>query len=81
MVKQARLRRIHRDPIYKFGIRVPRDSCEARVLEQKEGHTKWGDAEKVEIKQLFNYKTFKDLGLVLELLKIISKSNVILFMT
>ena len=63
MVKQARLRRIRRDPIYKFGVRVPRDSREARFLEQKEGHTKWGDAEKFEIKQLFDYKTFKDLGL------------------
>ena len=63
MVKQARLRRICCDPIYKFGVRVPRDSCEARFLEQKEGHTKWEDVEKVEIKQLFDYKTFKDLGL------------------
>ena len=63
MVKQARLRKIHYDPIYKFGLRVPRDSCETRFLEQKEGHTKWGDAKKVEIKQLFDYKTFKDLGL------------------
>ena len=63
MVKQARLRRIHFDPIYKFGVRIPRDSHEARFLEQKEGHTKWGDAEKVEIKQLFDYKIFKYLGL------------------
>ena len=39
MIKQARLRRICHDPIYKFGIRVPRDSHEARFLEQKEGHT------------------------------------------
>ena len=40
MIKQARLRRICCDPIYKFGIRVLRDSCEARFLKQKEGHTK-----------------------------------------
>ena len=32
MVKQARLRRIHCDPIYKFGVRVPRDSHEARFF-------------------------------------------------
>ena len=41
MIKQARLRGICCDPIYKFGIRVLRDSHEARFLEQKEGHTKW----------------------------------------
>ena len=40
MVKQARLRRIYHNPIYKFGVRIPRDSYEARFLEQKEGHTK-----------------------------------------
>ena len=80
MIKQARLRRICCDPIYKFGVRVPRDSHEARFLEQKEGHTKWGDTEKVEIKQLFDYKTFKDLGLGTGTQRIISKSDVILFM-
>ena len=39
IVKQARLRRICCDCIYKFGVRVPRDSHGARFLEQK-GHTK-----------------------------------------
>ena len=63
MVKQARIRKIHHDPIYKFGVRVLRDSCEARFLIQKEGHTKQRNTENVEIKQLFDYKTFKDLGL------------------
>ena len=63
MIKQARLKRIRRDPIYKFGVQVPRDSREARYLEKKEGHTHWAGAERVEINQLFDYNTFKDLGL------------------
>ena len=32
------------------------------VLGKKEGHTRWTDAEAVELAQLHDYKTFLDLG-------------------
>ena len=32
-------------------------------IDEKCGNTKWQDAEKLEIKQLFEYDTFRDLGL------------------
>ena len=59
MIKQARLKRIRHDPIYKFGVQVPRDSREACYLEKKEGHTHWAGAERVEINQLFDYNILK----------------------
>ena len=58
LFKQAKLKQLCQEPIYKFGICVPRDTCEARYLERKEGHTRWSDAEGVEIAQLNDYKAF-----------------------
>ena len=62
LLKQAKLKQLRREPIYKFGVRVPRDSKEARYLQTKEDHTKWTDAEDVELKQLNDYKVFHNLG-------------------
>ena len=62
LLKQAKLKQLRQELIYKFGVRVPRDSREARYLEKKEGHTRWTDAESVELAQLHDYKTFLDLG-------------------
>ena len=39
LLKQAKLKWLCREPIYKFGICVPRDTHEARYLERKEDHT------------------------------------------
>ena len=36
---------------------------EAKYIEKKEGHIRWGDAESVETKQLKDYNTFIDLEL------------------
>ena len=80
LLKQAKLRRLRRDPIYKFGIRVPRDTREARYLERKEGHTRWTDAEGVEIAQLNDYKAFLDLGHNAKIPQGYQKSVVDLFM-
>ena len=44
-------------PIYKVGIQVPRNSKEARMLDERNGNTKWADAEKKEMDQLFDYGT------------------------
>lgn len=62
LIKQARLKSIRRAPIYMFGVQVPRNSHEARMLDAKNGNTKWQDAEAEELKQLYGYETFKDLG-------------------
>jgi uncharacterized small protein (DUF1192 family) len=62
LIKQAKLKSIRRAPIYMFGVQVPRTSHEARILDEKNGNTKWQDAEKQELEQLFHYKTFNDLG-------------------
>jgi len=47
---------------YKFGVKIPRDFREARKFQEEAGHTKWTDAERVELDNLFEYETFKDLG-------------------
>jgi len=62
MAKQAALKSIRRAPIYMFGVQVPRTSHEARLLDAKNGNTKWQDAEKCELDQLNEYGTFEDKG-------------------
>jgi hypothetical protein len=62
MIRQYKLKRVRRGPIYKFGVQVPRDWREARSLQDKAGHTKWVDAEQAELEQLQDYQTFNDLG-------------------
>ena len=62
LLKQAKLKWLRREPIYEFGIHVPRDTREARYLERKEGHTRWSDAKGMEIAQLNDYKAFMALG-------------------
>ena len=62
LLKQAKLKSYRREPIYMFGIRVPRTSHEARILDEKNGNTKWRDAEKMELVQLDDYNTFNKLG-------------------
>jgi hypothetical protein len=50
------------EPKYKFGVRIPRGWREARRLQDAADHTKWTDAERLELENLDEYKTFKDLG-------------------
>ena len=45
-----------------FGIQVPRDHKEAVMLDEKNGNSKWQDAEKKELVQLDEYDTFIDKG-------------------
>ena len=62
LVKKAKTAAARRAPRYKFGVRVPRDYKEARRLQEEAGHTKWTDAEKVEIDQINDYDTLKNMG-------------------
>ena len=63
MINQARLRNHRRRPVYKYGYQVPRDHEEAVFIDEKNGNTKWQDSEKLELQQLKDYDTFRDLGL------------------
>ena len=49
-------------PRYKFGVQVPRNHKDALCLQEAAGHTKWTDAEAVELANLDEYETFQDLG-------------------
>ena len=62
MINQARLKNLRQKPVYKYGFQVPRNHEEAMFIDAKNGNTKWRDAEKLEIDQLFEYECFDDLG-------------------
>ena len=62
MINQARLRNFRNKPVYQYGYQVPRNHDEAVFIDERMGNTKWQDAEKLEMQQLFEYDTFKDLG-------------------
>ena len=47
---------------YKYGYEVPRDYNQAVELAKCNGNTKWQDSTALEMSQLHEYKTFKDLG-------------------
>lgn len=49
-------------PKYKYGYQVPRDYQHARELDVQNGNNKWQDATVLEMAQLEEYNTFKDLG-------------------
>ena len=63
MINQARLKCNRTRPVYKYGFQIPRNHEEATKIDEKYGNTKWQDAEKLEIKQLFEYEAFEDKGL------------------
>jgi hypothetical protein len=62
MINQARLKSYRNKPVYQYGYQVPRNHDEAVFIDERVGNTKWQDAEKLELRQLFEYDTFKDLG-------------------
>ena len=47
---------------YKFGVRLPRNYPEALQLDKENGNTLWEDAVKLELKQIQDYDTFRDMG-------------------
>ena len=62
MINQVRLRNFRNRPRYQYGFQVPRNHQEAVMIDEREGNRKWQDSEDLELKQLFEYETFKDLG-------------------
>ena len=61
-VKQARARACRNAPVFKFGVQIPNGWQHARKMQADQGHTKWADAEKVEMDQCNDYDTFNDKG-------------------
>ena len=61
-MNQAKLQSFRTKPVYMFGHLVPRNHDQALQLDEKNGNTRWRDAEKLELKQIMEYKTFIDKG-------------------
>ena len=49
-------------PVFKFGMHVPRAWRDTWWLQDISGHTKWTNAENLEMSQLMEYETFNNLG-------------------
>jgi hypothetical protein len=62
MINQAKLQSFRRAPVYQFGYRVPRSAQEAINFDKENGNKSWQDAMQLEMEQLKEYDTFKDLG-------------------
>lgn len=58
----ARLRSFRVTPKFMYGFEIPRDYRHAVELDRINGNTKWQDAVKMELVQLGEYRTFKDIG-------------------
>ena len=75
MMIQAKLSSFRHAPIYQLGYRVPRTPQEAIKFDNENNNTRWQDAMALEMEQLQEYKTFKDLGVVLKRLMDIARSE------
>ena len=62
MANQAKLASFRRGPLYNFGVLVPRSPAEAIKIDAENSNTLWQDAMALEMSQLQEYDTFKDLG-------------------
>jgi hypothetical protein len=62
MVNQSRIKATRNAPRYKFGYRIPRNYSEAMQFDLKNGNTLWQEATDLEMSQLAEYDTFRDLG-------------------
>ena len=59
---QAKLKPCRNRKVYKFGVLVPRDHNHAMEIDTQNGNKNWHNAEKLELSQLEEYKTFIDKG-------------------
>ncbi len=62
LVNHAKLRSYNTAPRYKYGFEIPRDYAHAMRLDEQNKNTKWKDAVALELLQIQEYETFKDLG-------------------
>ena len=50
-------------PVFHFGVEVPRSIKHAKVLDEINGNNYWMNSVKLELQQLMECKTFRDMGL------------------
>jgi hypothetical protein len=62
MVNQSRIKATRNTPRYKFSYHIPRNYNEAMQFDLKNGNTLWQKATDLEMSQLAEYNTFRDLG-------------------
>jgi hypothetical protein len=62
MVNQSRVKATRNAPRYNFGYCIPRNYDEAMQFDLKNGNTLWREATDLEMLQLAEYDTFRDLG-------------------
>jgi hypothetical protein len=62
MVNQSHIKATRNTPRYKFGYRIPRNYNEAILFDLRNDNTQWRDATVLEMSQLAEYDTFKDMG-------------------
>ena len=62
MLNQSKLRSFRTAPIYKNGFQVPRNPEEAIAIDNANGNTRWQDSMALELAQIQEYQTFRDLG-------------------
>jgi hypothetical protein len=62
MVNQSRIKATRNAPRYKFGYRIPCNYDEAMQFDLKNGNMLWREATNLEMPQLVEYDTFRDLG-------------------
>ena len=57
-MRQMHLNSTNNAPRIKFGVRILRNHEEAMEFDRKNDNTKWADAEKLDLNQLYDYKSF-----------------------
>ena len=62
LANQAKLRSYNSAPRFKYGVQVPRDYKQAMWLDQRNKDDQWFKATQLEMSQLDDYATFKDVG-------------------
>ena len=62
MLNQSKYKPYRRAPTYKNGYQVPRTPEDAIEIDNHNNNTRWQDAIDLEINQILDYQTFKDLG-------------------
>jgi hypothetical protein len=62
MVNQSHIKATRNAPRYKFSYRIPCNYDEAMQFDLKNGNTLWREATDLEMSQLAEYDTFRDLG-------------------
>ena len=59
LMRQVHLNSTKNEPRTKFGVRIPRNHADAMEFDRNNGKTKWADAEKLYLNQIYEYKSFE----------------------